>query len=273
MINKCLIYSALILIWNSADAQSLNPLSRLDSLFIETDPSSQLYIDYKVNKNQTLYNISRSFHVELDSLKSRNKELQMNALREDCLIKIPIDKTMILSDHNKLQDSCIRLYYKIKPGESLYHIGQRKFGIHLEKLMQLNKFKNSDVRGGMILLLGYYPITKTYHLPEIIESKNAVVETNNKEVAPMNWTNDSRGVAICEYNQLSSDRLFALHNTAAMDSQIEIENPILNRKIYAQVIGRIPPIYEHDVQIIVSPEAARLLGAIDKRFFVRLRYR
>jgi len=72
---------------------------------------------------------------------------------------------------------------------------------------------------------------------------------------------------------MGEGRMFALHNEAKMESMIEIINPIQNRKVLAKVIGRIPPIYEKEVKVLVSAEVSRQLGVIGKRFFVNIRYR
>jgi len=45
-----------------------------------------------------------------------------------------------------------------------------------------------------------------------------------------------------------------------------------DRIIYAKVIGRIPEAYERNIEVVLSPEAARKLGARDPRFFVKTTY-
>jgi LysM repeat protein len=66
---------------------------------------------------------------------------------------------------------------------------------------------------------------------------------------------------------------FALHNDAVPGTLLEITNPLLNRKVFVKVIGRIPGnTYPDNVKVILSPEAARSLGALDSRFYVRMNY-
>jgi len=45
-----------------------------------------------------------------------------------------------------------------------------------------------------------------------------------------------------------------------------------SRTLYAKVIGRIPEGYERNIEVVLSPEAARKLGARDPRFFVKTKY-
>ena len=82
-----------------------------------------------------------------------------------------------------------------------------------------------------------------------------------------------QGVAFWQKNSREDSDLYALHRTADIDSIIEITNPMKNRTIYAKVIGRVPDTaYENNVVVVISPLAAKLLGAKDPRFFVRVNY-
>ncbi len=269
---KCLIFSLLFFTLSRSSTQGLSAFTPSDSFFIESDSGNQLYFTYKVNKKQTLYGISKYFNVGIDSLKVYNRELEKNDLKENSLLRIPMDfSNSFIADSR--QSDAVGVFYKVKPGENLYHLSKRKFEISLHKLMQLNHLENANIRQSTVLLLGYYKLESPEIIPEIPVSKTVLAPKPELSEENLKFTSQSRGVAVCEYDALGSGRLFALHNTAEMDSEIEIDNPILNRKVYAKVIGRIPPIYEHDVQIVISGEAARMLGAVDKRFFVSIRYR
>ncbi len=268
---KTLIYSTLALSFSGhqiAQAQSIQ-----DSLFADTDAANLSYCYYKVNKKQTLYHISKTFRVNPDNMMMYNHALQGKALMENDILKIPVNKLNIQFEKKQFPDSSCALYYQVKKSESLFHIAKRKFEIDIKKLLQLNKIKNTTIHEGSVLLLGYYPLNSSPHLIEQNQLFSLNEPPQKEFIESELLTKQSRGVAISQYDLPGSGRLFALHNTAAMDSQIEIENPITNRKVYAKVIGRIPPIYERDVQIIVSAETARMLGAVDKRFFVSIRYR
>ena len=87
----------------------------------------------------------------------------------------------------------------------------------------------------------------------------------------LKFHNDS-GVAL--WNKESRVKgVYVLSNDAALNSMIEINNPMVQRKIFAKVIGNIPPnTYPDNVKVVLSPEAALTLGALDSRFFVRLHY-
>ena len=83
----------------------------------------------------------------------------------------------------------------------------------------------------------------------------------------------SKGIAY--WNKSSSDRvnMFALHRTAAKNTSIKIYNPLLNRTVWAQVIGKFDEsLYGSDIDIIISPKVAQSLGMTDKRFGVELEF-
>ncbi len=84
----------------------------------------------------------------------------------------------------------------------------------------------------------------------------------------------NKGIAIWNQSSSNSKSMFALHPTAVVGSYIEITNPMMNKTVNAKVIGNIPPrTYTDDVSIVVSPKVAKMLGVVDKRFAVRVKYR
>ncbi|MEZ4919455.1 MAG: hypothetical protein R2792_10180 [Saprospiraceae bacterium] len=79
---------------------------------------------------------------------------------------------------------------------------------------------------------------------------------------------------VCFWHKDSEEKgdLYALHNSAKPGTVIAITNPMGNRTVYAKVIGAIPYGYKSNISLILSPEAARRLGARDPQFFVRMKY-
>lgn len=83
-----------------------------------------------------------------------------------------------------------------------------------------------------------------------------------------------KGIAIWNQSSSNSKNMFVLHPTAAVGSFIEITNPMMNKTVQAKVIGNIPPrTYTDDVSIVVSPRVANMLGVVDRRFAVVVKYR
>lgn len=86
-------------------------------------------------------------------------------------------------------------------------------------------------------------------------------------------TYERKVTAIWNKDKKDKTNLYALHSSAKINSYIEIFNPMLNRVILAKVVGNIPPnTYPREVELIVSPKVAKSLGAIDKKFLVKIKY-
>ena len=66
--------------------------------------------------------------------------------------------------------------------------------------------------------------------------------------------------------------MYALHREAAIGTVIQVINPMGGHPVYAKVIGRIPEGYERNIEVVLSPEAARKIGARDPKFFVRVKF-
>ncbi len=80
------------------------------------------------------------------------------------------------------------------------------------------------------------------------------------------------GLAIWN-KDLNVKGIFVLNNEAKLYTLMELFNPLVNKKIVAKVIGRIPDnTYPDYVKIILSPDAAKSLRAIDSRIFIRYKY-
>lgn len=84
---------------------------------------------------------------------------------------------------------------------------------------------------------------------------------------------ENKGIAIWKNNGSGKNKMFALHATARINSYIELENPMMDRVVYAKVIGHIPPnTYPEEVKVIISPKTAANLGVVDQRFFIKMKY-
>ncbi len=84
---------------------------------------------------------------------------------------------------------------------------------------------------------------------------------------------EQRGIAVWNKEIGHMTDLYALHRDAPVGSTLEITNPMIDKTIYAKVIDHMPTnMYPHQVCIVVSPAIANLLGAVDSRFFVKVRY-
>lgn len=241
------------------------------SFQIEGTAEHRPYINYKVRKSETLFSISRNLGFTVDELIQYNGPGFSPVIMENQYIKIPVSEGSL---SEKAVEPYFEIYYDVQAKDNLFGISHRILGIPLSQLQNLNNSPVS-IQIGDRLLIGYLNVKfKTedsdfHHKPT--EKLDVIVNEPIPESAKT-YEFTSRGLAIKASSGLGVGRLFALHNKARIDSYVLITNPILNRTISAKVIGRIPPVYEKSVEIVVSPEAGNILGAVDHRFFVSLQY-
>ncbi|MGK0315610.1 MAG: LysM repeat protein [Saprospiraceae bacterium] len=80
-------------------------------------------------------------------------------------------------------------------------------------------------------------------------------------------------VAYWDKTLYDNGAVFALHESALIDSHINVFNPNSRRSVRIKVIGRIPyGTYTNDVKLVLSPRAAIQLGGVDRRFKVEVDY-
>ncbi len=83
----------------------------------------------------------------------------------------------------------------------------------------------------------------------------------------------SQGVAFWSRSNSQNNDLYVLHRKAPINSYIEIYNPMKRKTTYAKVIDRIPDGTNPDVEVVLSPATAKMLGARDPKFFVKVKYK
>ncbi|MBL7820344.1 MAG: LysM peptidoglycan-binding domain-containing protein [Saprospiraceae bacterium] len=266
MLHKPFLFNLLCLLPFALIGQNAPIEDRFIQIQLETNDDQILYFNHKVTKKESLYRISRIYNVTTNTLYGFNQFGPEDILHENSLLKIPFEATKLLVDKTKFS---IPVYYKVKAKENLYGLSKRKLLIAKKTLKLLNPQISNQILEGTQLLVGYYPIEIIQEIESEPVEINPIISKPSEQI----FTKESRGVAISESQVMGEGRMFALHNEAKMESMIEIINPIQNRKVLAKVIGRIPPIYEKEVKVLVSAEVSRQLGVIGKRFFVNIRYR
>lgn len=103
--------------------------------------------------------------------------------------------------------------------------------------------------------------------PNVMEKSEAKSKVLKRRMVTQN------GVAQWTKTNYQTNDLYVLHPTAPINSVVELTNPMTHRKIYAKVLSNMPArLYSDDVSVVVSPGVANLLGAIDGRFYVKLRF-
>ncbi len=123
-----------------------------------TPPGSGEVKDYyTVEKNDTLYSISRRFNIPIDEI------IRINNLTSDIL---SIGQKIYLTENT--QDETI---YIVQKGDTLYSIS-RKFNIPVNKLIELNNLTNNDIYPNQELIIVEQDpiINNNYDIYEVVKN-------------------------------------------------------------------------------------------------------
>jgi LysM repeat protein len=256
-------------------------LTSKDTIFITINDIQEKIFEHRLVGKQTLFSLAKFYGISIAELNYYNPEYVKKAPVAGQSIKIPVPNRAILRDRPaKFNTKDFALVcYVVKKSESVYKIAKGYFNMHEDSLIARNKLKNNDLKLGQKLLIGWLSVKGISESMRKVKDGPAVVKAliDNKTHFQVESVTKKeiqhRGVASWqkEDKQLNN-QLFALHRDCPLNTMIAINNPMKNKTIYAKVIGRIPDNTESNVEVIVSPAVAHLLGALDPHFFVKVKY-
>jgi len=259
-----------------AEEKPLLLLTPKDSLLL-TVKDGKKFIEHPVKPKQTLYALTKYYGLSLGELYDNNPTFRTDpTLRIGSRVTIPIPNRAIIRFKNEkyVAKACTPIYYVVQDRDNLFQISKRYFGMPVDSVVKNNKLKDQNIHPGQLLLVGWLPtsgIPVTWRPVRKYSQSNALKEhyeddkKKRKEV-------DSQGVCFWQRDSKEKGDLYGLHREAAVGTIIAVTNPMYNATVYVKVIGRIPAGYKSNIEIVLSPEAARKIGAKDPKFFVKLKY-
>lgn len=251
-------------------------LTSKDTLYLTIEEGKKI-IHHKVKPKQTLFSISKFYSLSLEELYEYNPHFQTDpALKAGDLISIPTPNIAIKRYKRKDFKSSANapLCYVVQPGDNLFGICKRNFDMPVDSIKSRNKLKNNSIVPGQLIHVGWIG-TEGYKLEwrkdrnpttnDALKSTFEQQKVKHKEVS-------SQG--ICSWNKDNSEvgDLYALHREAAVGTTISVTNPANKKTVYAKVIGRIPANYSKNAEVVLSPAAAKRLGATAGEFMTRVRF-
>ncbi len=251
-------------------------LNHKDTLLLVVTEGKK-YILHPVKSKHTLFSLARYYGISLAEVYDHNPALSTEtALHKGDKVKVPIPNKAIRRYKNGDFEpkKFIPIWYVVKEGDNLYQICQRYFNMPVDSIKIRNRMRDNAIRAGQRILMGWMSIegipaewqpVRTYTKADAMKDRYNEEKKNKQE-------NMAQGICFWQKNSKEKGDLYALHRDAPIGSTLMIVNPMFNRTVHAKVIGRIPLGYEHNIILILSPEAARTLGAKDERFFVKIRY-
>ncbi len=112
------------------------------------------YIMHQVQKGETLYSLSKKYHVHIDEIIDAN-QLEDPVLKSGQTLRIPVKKEKTEDNEGVKEEknqSNMPAYHIVQPGETLYRI-HVKYNIPVKKLKELNNLKDNTIHVGQKLKL------------------------------------------------------------------------------------------------------------------------
>ena len=251
-----------------------------DTLTVSINDFQEKFFNHKLENKQTLFSMAKFYGLKINELYYYNPEFVKTAPKVGQSIKIPLPNRAMIRERDKKfkVKSSIPVFYIVRAQESLTKIAEIYFNMKADSLKSRNKLATDVLKVGQKLLIGWVSVEgiteeqrkiKGPAILQILQNNRALHQ--NESVGKKMYSN--RGIAFWQKDSKMGSGLYALHRDCPENTMIVIHNPMKNKTIYAKVIGKIPPGTQDDaVEVVISPSAAKLLGALDPKFFVKIKY-
>ncbi len=265
---------------HAGTGDSLHYLTAKDTIFLGVDGFNEKYLEHIIQPKQTLYSLARFYGLSVEELYFYNPGLKDQPVAPGMAVRVPIPNRAIrrYPTGNFSPKEFAPAFYVVKKGDTMYRISKVYFKMPVEDLMERNRLPDHTLREGQYLHVGWLSIhgvpdsLRAYSGDPLSRSNNALRKIYQHEMSGKKEY-EHQGAAIWKTDSREDSGLYAMHRFAPANSIIAVTNPMSKRTVYAKVIGRIPDTaYKDEVVVVLSPLAAKALGAIDPRFFVRVKY-
>lgn len=243
-------------------------LMQEDSLNVEVSDNRQYYFLHRMAPKQTLYSTARLYGVSLEDIYQNNPELTERIVREGETISIPMDEWKVdpQAKHGP------KVYYTIKPKETLFRVARIYFDMTIDQIKALNAMDGNELDIGQALQIGRLVPAKRAVDSTSFSLDSTSLSESLPDFTGQSWVED-KSIAYWLKNANPDHTHVVLHNEAPVNSWVAITNPMYGKTVAAKVIGRIPnKVYPSDIDVILSYGVAQSLGAIDARFYVKLKH-
>lgn len=264
----------------AATGDSTRYLTLKDTIFINIDGVGEKIFEHKFERKQTLYSLGQFYGLSVEELYFYNPGLKEESISPGEKVLVPIPNRAIIryKDNTFKAWKYVPVYYVVKKGDTMFRIAKIHFRMPVDSVMQRNHLQSETLRVGQCLQMGWMNIDG---VPEEFRAevgspltrKNMALHKVYVREQGDRKLKEHQGVAYWQTNSKEEGDLYALHREARINGIIAVTNPMNKATIYVKVIGKIPDTaYGNDVVVVLSPMAAKALGARDPRFFVKVRY-
>ena len=273
-----LFFTCSFQIWATGD--SLNYLLPSDTIFLSVGRFSEKVFEHRIEPKQTLYSLARFYGLSVEELYLFNPGLKEQHVSVGLPIQVPIPNRAIIrfKDKEFKENEHVPVFYVVRKGDTMFRISKYHFRMEISTLMERNELKDTNLKAGQTLHVGWMPLGG---IPEefrqsaggpLVRRNNALAKIYRLELGNKKEYSE-KGPAVWKTKSKEDSDLYCLHDNAPINSIIQVTNPMSRRTVYAKVVGRIPATrYGREIKTVLSPLAAKLLGAIDPKFYVKISY-
>ncbi len=255
-------------------------LKSTDSLTIVVNEFQEKLIIHTFQSKQTVFSLAKFYGLKINELYYYNPEINGKEPKAGQAIKIPIPNRAIVRERDakfNIKQYC-PVFYQVQKSEGLKKIAEGHFNMKTDTLKKRNKLTADNLKLGQKVLVGWISLKgvsadmRSVKGPALLRTLMGLKSQHQTESIGKKVLT-KKGVAFWQKDSKIGGDLYALHRDCPINSVIAIHNPMKNKTIYAKVIGNIPAgAYDSSVEVIVSPKVAKLLGALDPKFFVKIKY-
>lgn len=251
-----------------------------DSLLLSLGPSGERYLHYRIRPGQTLYGFSRYLKISLQRIYALNPGLTEQNLEAGRLLRVPLPANSLKTNRTPgfRQLDFPAVYYPVRKGDNLYRVAGVLLDMSADTLKQRNALVSDQLQEGRLLHVGWFVADQVAAdtsgaLPMELSTDQAGLAERFRIQSLQKKEVQQTGKATWKRNQAANSGFSALHSFAPVNAVISVINPMNNRELFVKVIGQIPDtVYDKATIVVLSPAAARFLGARDASFFAKVKY-
>lgn len=262
-----------------ATGDSTRYLLPTDTLRLSISSFGEKLIEHHFEKGQTLFSLSKFYGLTVEELKYYNPGL-MDGVQIGDKVEIPIPNRAIIRYPDATFDytTHVPLYYTIEKGDTFYGLSKRIFKLPIEEIQRRLLPEDEQLSVGQRLFVGWMAVTGVPESYRLV--RGHPLFRKNQELRPLylNQANNKElkvvaGAATALQNSQNQSSFLVLFDGVPEGRYVEIFYPMRNRRVLAKVVGKIPAsLYEPNIRLVVSPLTAKLLGAKDDEFYVKIFY-
>ncbi|MGL1885090.1 MAG: LysM peptidoglycan-binding domain-containing protein [Reichenbachiella sp.] len=259
---------------------------------IESTKTSSEYVI--VEAGQTLYAISKSTGIGVDSLRSIN-HLSSNYISIGDTLYTAQQKQTELTVSDNIDPNN---YHSVQAGETVFFIAT-KYGLSVEQVVELNDLEsyNLEINQKLRIKSDSLPISEIVTITldsvpsnddiptiDVLEEEDisldtVYVKTDNNSIHTV--SDEVNGETIITQEGFAMEiedtdytsKLLALHKTAPLGSLVSITNQMNGKKINVRVVGKLPESgLNKNIVMRLSHSAFETLGALDYKIPVTSQY-